>query len=83
MDSSTKLAELVYEKGAREEIEEEISSRVEDELEEYEKRIDYLIGANNELFHELERCEKEKKTFAAIADNITLNDDDEEKTDER
>ena len=74
MDSS-KLAKLVYEKGARKEIEEEISSR-------YEKRIDYLIGANNELFHELERCEKEKKTFAAIADNITLNDD-EEKTDER
>ena len=82
MDSS-KLAKLVYEKGAREEIEKEINSRVEDELEEYEKRIDYLIGANNELFHELERCEKEKKTFAAIADNTTLNDDDEEKTDER
>ena len=74
MDSS-KLAELVYEKGAREEIEKEISSR-------YEKRIDYLVSANNELFHELERCEKERKTFAAIADNITLNDD-EEKTDER
>ena len=74
MDSS-KLAELVYEKGAREEIEKEISSR-------YEKRIDYLVNANNELFHELERCEEEKKTFAAIADNITLNDD-EEKTDER
>ena len=74
MDSS-KLAELVYEKGARKEIEKEISSR-------YEKRIDYLVSANNELFHELERCEKERKTFAAIADNITLNDD-EEKTDER
>ena len=74
MDSS-KLAELVYEKGAREEIEKEISSR-------YEKRIDYLVNANNELFHELERCERERKTFAAIADNITLNDD-KEKTDER
>ena len=83
MDSS-KLAKLVYEKGAREEIEKEINSRVEDELEEYEKRIDYLIGANNELFHELERCEKEKKTFATIADNMTLNDNNnEEKTDER
>ena len=74
MDSS-KLAELVYEKGARKEIEKEISSR-------YEKRIDCLVNANNELFHELERCEKERKTFAAIADYITLNDD-EEKTDER
>ena len=74
MDSSTKLAELVYEKGAREEIEKEISSR-------YEKRIDYLVGANNELFHELERCEKEKETFAAIADNVILNN--EEKAYER
>ena len=72
--SSTKLAELVYEKGAREEIEKEISSR-------YEKRIDYLVNANNELFHELERCEKEKETFAAIADNVILND--EEKAYER
>ena len=70
MDSS-KLAELVYEKGAREEIEKEISSR-------YEKRIDYLIGANNELFHELERCEEEKKTFAAIADNVILKNDKEQ-----
>jgi len=77
MDSS-KLAELVYEKGAREEIEKEINSRIEDELEEYEKRIDYLIGANNELFHELERCEKEKKTFAVLADNVTLKNDKEQ-----
>ena len=77
MDSS-KLAKLVYEKGAREEIEKEINSRIEDELEEYEKRIDYLIGANNELFHELERCEEEKKTFAAIADNVILKNDKEQ-----
>ena len=75
MNSSSKLAELVYEKGAREEIEKEISSR-------YEKRIDYLVNANNELFHELERCEKERKTFAAIADNVILNNN-EEKTYER
>ena len=71
MDSSTKLAKLVYEKGARKEIEKEISSR-------YEKRIDYLVNANNELFHELERCEEEKKTFAAIADNVILKNDKEQ-----
>ena len=65
------LAGLVYDKAVREEIEEEISSR-------YEKRIEYLIGANNELFHELERCEEEKKTFAAIADNVILKNDKEQ-----
>ena len=65
------LAELVGDKAVREEIEEEISSR-------YEKRIEYLIGANNELFHELERCEEEKKTFAAIADNVILKNDKEQ-----
>ena len=65
------LAELVGDKAVRKEIEEEISSR-------YEKRIEYLIGANNELFHELERCEEEKKTFAAIADNVILKNDKEQ-----
>ena len=65
------LAELVGDKAVREEIEEEISSR-------YEKRIEYLIGANNELFHKLEQCEKEKKTFAVLADNVTLKNDKEQ-----
>ena len=71
MNEHKHLAALVYDMAVREKIEEEISFR-------YEKRIDYLIGANNELFHELERCEKEKKTFAAIADNVILKNDKEQ-----
>jgi len=42
-----RLAALVYEKGLRAQIKEEIESK-------YEKRIEYLIGANNELMRELE-----------------------------
>ena len=42
-----RLAALVYEKGLRAQIKEEIESK-------YEKRIEYLIGANNELMKELE-----------------------------
>ena len=60
------LATLVYEEGMKKKIEEEIRSK-------YEKRIDYLIGANNELHHKLEQCEKEKERFASIADNIILD----------
>ena len=63
-----RLAALVYEKGLRAQIKEEIESK-------YEKRIEYLIGANNELFHKLEQCEKEKERFASIADNILLNEE--------
>ena len=62
------LATLVYEEGMKKKIEEEIRSK-------YEKRIDYLIGANNELYHELERCEEEKRRYASIADNILLNEE--------
>ena len=51
-DSSTKpLAELVYNKAIREEIEERVKDR-------YLKRINYLVGANNELMKELEQYEK-------------------------
>ena len=45
------LAELVYNKAIREEIEERVASK-------YLKRIDYLVGANNELMKELEQYEK-------------------------
>ena len=50
-DKHQHLAGLVYEKGLRLKIEEEIRSK-------YVKRIDYLIGANNELCRELEKCER-------------------------
>ena len=61
-DSSTKpLAELVYNKAIREEIEERVKDR-------YLKRIEYLVGANNELMKELEQWERvgkrlEKSTY--------------------
>ena len=51
-NSSTKpLAELVYNKAIREEIEERVKHR-------YLKRIEYLVGANNELMKEPEQNEK-------------------------
>ena len=47
------LAELVYNKAIREDIEKRITDK-------YEKRIEYLVGANNELMKELEQYEKVK-----------------------
>ena len=64
--NNVNLADLVYEEGLKEKIR---SS--------YIKRIEHLIGANNELMRELERCETEKETFAAIADSVLLNDNKE------
>jgi hypothetical protein len=46
------LATLVYVSAMRKEIEKEVESR-------YTKRIEYLVGANNELMQELEYWEKE------------------------
>ena len=45
------LAELCYNKAIREDIEKRVASK-------YLKRIDYLVGANNELMKELEQYEK-------------------------
>ncbi len=49
-DSSKRLAALVYDKALREQIEERVNSK-------YLKRIEYLVGANNELMKELEQYE--------------------------
>ena len=46
------LATLVYIHAMKKQIEEEVKPK-------YEKRIEYLVGANNELMDELEECEKE------------------------
>ena len=46
------LATSVYILAMRKQIEEEVKSR-------YTKRIEYLVGANNELMNELKQCEKE------------------------
>ena len=53
------LAELCYNKALREEIEERVTAK-------YLKRIDYLVGANNELMKELEQCESEMITITKI-----------------
>ena len=50
-DSSKRLAALVYDKALREQIEERVKSK-------YIKRIEYLVGANNELMKVLEQYEK-------------------------
>jgi len=52
MKEHSHLATLVYIRALREQIEKEAKSR-------YLKRIDYLVGANNELMNRLEECEKE------------------------
>ena len=46
------LAVLVYVHAMRKQIEEEVKSK-------YSKRIEYLVGANNELMKELEQLERE------------------------
>ena len=45
------LAVLVYVQAMKKQIEEEVESR-------YSKRIEYLVGANNELMNELEQWER-------------------------
>ena len=45
------LAELCYAKAIREETEKRITAK-------YLKRIDYLVGCNNELMKELEQYER-------------------------
>ena len=51
------LAISVYVHALRKQIEKEVKSR-------YTKRIDYLVGANNELMQELEQCESEIVTVS-------------------
>ena len=48
----SQLAVSVYILALRKQIEEEVKAR-------YSKRIEYLVGANNELMNELEHWEKE------------------------
>ena len=50
-NTTTTLAQLVYIKGLREQIKEHYEGK-------YEQRINYLVGANNELMRELEQWER-------------------------
>ena len=56
------LAELCYNKAIRKEIEERVESR-------YLKRINHLIGANNQLMKELEQWERVGKRLEKATDN--------------
>ena len=51
MKNTTTLAQLVYDKGLRAQIKEHYKAK-------YQQRINYLVGANNELMKELEQWER-------------------------
>ena len=59
--TNNNLAHLVYDKGLRAQIKEHYKAK-------YEKRIDYLVGANNELMKELEQWERVGKRLEKAAD---------------
>ena len=69
-EKNSSLAVSIYVLAMRKQIEEELESK-------YSKRIDYLIGANNELARELEKAEIECKKMAEIADSILLSKNEE------
>ena len=54
MTNNDNLAHLVYIKGLRAQIKEHYRAK-------YEKRINYLVEANNELMRELEEWERVRK----------------------
>ena len=58
------LALLVYIKGLRAQIKEHYKSK-------YKKRINYLVGANNELMRELEQWERVRKLDELAPDEVT------------
>ena len=71
LNEHKELATLCYVAAMKERIESE-------QREKYEKRIDYLVGANNELMYELEQCELEKIGNVTIpysvADSILIEE---------
>ena len=60
-DEHNHLAALVYVQAIKEQIGKEVKSEFKAE---YLKRIEYLVGANNELMQELEQCESEIVTVS-------------------
>ena len=69
-EKNSSLAVSIYVLAMRKQIEEELESK-------YSKRIDYLIGANNELARALEKADIECKKMAEIADSILLSKNEE------
>ena len=64
MTNNNNLAHLVYIKGLREQIKEHYKAK-------YKQRIDYLVGANNELMRELEQWERVRKLDELAPDEVT------------
>ena len=60
-DEHNHLAALVYVQAIKEQIGKEVESKFKAP---YLKRIEYLVGANNELMKELEQCESEIVTVS-------------------
>ena len=67
-----------HEDALRHKIEEEVQTKYMNYCSSYLKRIEYLVGANNELMQELKRVESESVGHIAIpnvvADNIVLEE---------
>ena len=66
-EKNSPLAVSLYVLSMKKQIEEEFESK-------YSKRINYLVGANNELAHDLKTCEEQCTKLARITDNIVLDD---------
>ena len=64
MINNDNLAHLVYIKGLRAQIKEHYRAK-------YEQRINYLVGANNELMRELEQWERVRKLDELSPDEVT------------
>ena len=64
MTNNDNLAHLVYIKGLRAQIKEHYKAK-------YEQRINYLVGANNELMRELEQWERVRKLDELAPDEVT------------
>ena len=68
-DEHNHLAALVYIKAIKEQIEKEVKSK-------YSKRIDYLVGANNELMKELEQWERVGTRLEKATNETTTTEKD-------
>ncbi len=86
MNKRIKSKHQHHEEVIRHQIEEEIfqdrnvffEKKLQEATEKYVKRIDYLVGANNELMRELKRVESESAGYISIpnaaADCIVLEE---------
>jgi len=74
-DEHNHLAALVYIKAIKEQIGKEVKSEFKAE---YLKRIEYLVGANNELMNELEQYESE---IVTVSKESALDEEYETTTD--